>query len=118
MFYAKSNVSSRRCLPLFAGIALITLMNAAQAPAQESKSDQDPQYGRQVFLRDCAVCHTTLSPRIGDKDAWAPFLQMDEKALVDLVISGGGSMAPRAGRPSLSDSDIKAAVQYIVSRAK
>jgi cytochrome c5 len=118
MAYVNSKAFSRRYLALLGGIASIALMTAVQAPAQESKSAERLQYGRQVFVRNCAVCHTTLSPRIGDREAWAPFLQMDEKALVDAVISGGGSMAPRAGRPSLSDDDIKAAVQYIVSVSK
>ena len=94
------------------GIAILSLMGAVQASAQEF------QYGREVFVRNCAVCHTTLRPRIGDKKAWSKYLEWEEKALVDAVISPEGSMAPRAGRRSLSDGDIKAAVQYILSRAK
>lgn len=97
---------------LFGSIAVALLLSASHASAQES------QHGREVFLRNCAVCHTSLSPRIGDEKAWAPFVALDENALVAAVVNGGGSMAPRAGRPDLSDSDIRAALRYILSRAK
>jgi cytochrome c5 len=74
--------------------------------------------GAAVYSADCAVCHTNLSPKLGDKSAWAPRLARGEDALVASVIAGKGFMKPRAGKPSLSDADIKAAVEYIESRSK
>ena len=97
---------------LISSIVALAMLSATHALGQEL------QRCREVFLSNCAVCHTSLSPKIGDKDAWAPFLKTGEKALVASVINGGGSMAPRAGRPDLSDNDIRAAVQYIISKAK
>jgi cytochrome c5 len=79
-----------------------------------SASAQD---GRIAYLQNCAVCHNVLDPTIGDKAAWAPFAKMSVDQLAALVIKGGGSMAPRAGR-HISDDEIKAAVAYIMSRAK
>jgi cytochrome c5 len=59
-----------------------------------------------------------LDPKLGDKAAWAPRIKQGEDALVASVVHGKGAMAPRAGKPALSDDDIKAAVEYIESKAK
>jgi cytochrome c5 len=74
--------------------------------------------GQQVYDQNCAVCHNNLDPKISDKAAWAPRIKQGHDALVASVINGKGAMAPRAGKPSLSDDDIKAAVEYIESRVK
>jgi cytochrome c5 len=94
---------------LSSAIAAVTLMTTAQALAAD---------GQQVYAKDCAVCHNNLKPKLGDKAAWEPLIKMGENALVAAVIQGKGAMPPRAGKPALSDADIRAAVQYMESRAK
>lgn len=74
--------------------------------------------GQAVFEQNCAVCHKMLSPKFGDKAAWAPRIKLGNDALVDSVIKGKGAMPPRAGKASLSDDDIKAAVAYVVSKSQ
>ena len=39
-------------------------------------------------------------------------------ALVQSVIKGKGAMPPKAGNPSLSEAEIRAAVEFLVSQAK
>lgn len=96
----------------------LLITTAAVIAVGGSASAQD---GHLVFLRDCAVCHgsySSLNPVIGDKAGWAPFIKQGTKALVAAVISGTSSMPPRGGHPYLTDTEIKAAVEYIVSRSR
>ena len=87
-----------------------TLMTAA-APGAAAE-------GQTIYTANCAMCHQVLQPKLGDKAAWERAITRGEDALVASVISGKGSMPPRAGKPALSDSDIKAAVEYMGSAAK
>jgi len=74
--------------------------------------------GQTIFAANCAMCHQVLAPKLGDKAAWERLIKRGEDALVASVINGKGSMPPRAGKPALSDSDIKAAVEYMGNAAK
>ncbi len=89
-------------------LAATALIAASQAQAAD---------GQAVFNENCGACHNNLSPKIGDKDAWAPLIKQGTDTLVAAVVSGKGAMPPRAGK-NLSDADIKAAVEYIESKSK
>lgn len=97
----------RHALSIIAGIALM-----AAAPAIAAAD------GKAIYSANCAACHNVLAPKLGDKAAWAPRIKQGKDALVASVIKGKGSMPARAGRPGLSDDDVKAAVDYIVSQAQ
>jgi cytochrome c5 len=59
------------------------------------------------------------APKLGDKSMWESRTKKGgADALAASVIAGKGLMAPRAGVPSLSDADIKAAVDYMLSQVK
>ena len=96
----------RRVLSAIAGM---TFMTTAQAVAAD---------GQAIYAANCAVCHTALKPKLGDKIAWEPLVKQGQEALVAAVIRGKGAMPPRAGKPTLSDGDIKAAVEYMESTVK
>lgn len=74
--------------------------------------------GQAVFNQNCGTCHNAISPKLGDKAAWAPRIKLGTDALVTSVIKGKGMMPARAGKPNLSDDDIKAAVGYIESKSQ
>ena len=74
--------------------------------------------GQAIYTQNCGVCHNMIPPKLGDKAAWAPRIKQGSDALVANVIKGKGAMPPRAGKANLSDADIQAAVQYIVSKAQ
>jgi cytochrome c5 len=74
--------------------------------------------GKAVYTSNCAMCHDNLAPKIGDKTAWAPLIMQGDQAMVANVVKGKGAMQPRAGKPSLSDANIEAAVEYIESKSK
>lgn len=77
--------------------------------------------GKEIYTKTCAACHATgvaNAPKLGDKAAWAPRIQSGRDALVASVIKGKGVMPPKAGNAGLSESDIKAAVDYLLSQTK
>ena len=94
-------------------IASIVMGAAALTTATTGAAD-----GKEVYAKACAVCHTAIPPKLGDKTAWASRIAPGTDALVAAVIKGKGAMPPKAGNSSLSDADIKAAVEYMVSQSK
>lgn len=77
--------------------------------------------GKTIYSQTCAACHATGlggAPKLSEKPAWEPRLAGGKSLLVASVIKGKGAMPPRAGNPSLSDGDIRAAVDYMVDRVK
>jgi cytochrome c5 len=77
--------------------------------------------GKTVYAQTCAACHTTGiagSPKLGDKAAWAPRLGGGNGPLVAAVVKGKGAMPPKAGNPSLTEGDIRAAVEFMLSQVR
>mgnify|MGYP001325761688 CR=1 FL=1 len=70
--------------------------------------------GKAVWDKSCAGCHSVMSPKAGDKAAWAPLIKMGADELTAVVIKGKAPMPPRGG--AVSDADVKAAVEYIISQ--
>ena len=93
---------------------------AASNSATPAKSD-----GKKVFDTACTACHgagIAGAPKFGDKAAWAPRIAEGTPTLYTHALQGfqgkGGVMPPKGGYSSLSDADVKAAVDYMVSAAK
>ncbi|HEY8249024.1 MAG TPA: c-type cytochrome [Burkholderiales bacterium] len=77
--------------------------------------------GKAVYDKICFACHQQSvagSPKLGDKEAWAPRIKTGTGAMVQSVIKGKGAMPPKAGNPALSDAEIRAAVEFMVSQSK
>jgi cytochrome c5 len=95
---------------------------AARKPraATASAASQKPD-GKKVYDTTCMVCHATGvagAPKLGDKAAWAPHLVHGMDALLQSALKGKGAMPPKGGNPSLSDDDVRAAVEFMVSQSK
>lgn len=90
---------------------------AAGAPAQTASVD-----GKKVYDATCTACHSTgaaNAPKLGDKGAWAPRLAQGNDALYHSALTGKNNVMPaKGGNPSLSDAEVKAAVDYMVAQAK
>jgi len=89
-----------------------------QTPAgSTAASDQ----GKEVYQKTCSSCHETGvsgAPKIGDKTAWDSLIAKGKDQLVQSVINGMGAMPPKAGNPSLSEEEIRAAVDYMVDQVR
>ncbi len=77
--------------------------------------------GKKTFDTTCVVCHGTGvagAPKFGDKAAWAPHLAHGVDALYESALHGKNAMPPKGGNATLSDADVRAAVNYMVSAVK
>jgi cytochrome c5 len=77
--------------------------------------------GKKVFDSTCMACHATGvagAPKLGDKAAWAPRIKQGMDTLVQDAIKGKGAMPPKGGNASLSEAEIRAAVEFMVSQSK
>ncbi len=92
---------------------------APAKPAAQAKAGAAD--GKAVYDKVCFACHAQSvagSPKIGDKAAWAPRIKQGMDTLVQSALKGKGAMPPKGGNPSLSDAEVKAAVEFLVSQAK
>jgi cytochrome c5 len=77
--------------------------------------------GAEVVKAVCQACHgagLVGAPKIGDKAAWQPRLALGVGKLHEHAINGIRSMPARGGNPSLSDAEVNAAVDYMLSQSK
>lgn len=92
--------------------ALILAVLAAPAPALDGKA---------IYEDACQKCHRSGvddAPKAGKKTDWEPRLKQDMAMLYKSVIEGKGAMDPRAGKPELSDAELRAAMDYLVGLVK
>ncbi len=74
-----------------------------------------------IYTASCAACHTTGAagaPKLGDKSAWAPRIKAVWRQLYNSALKGKNAMPAKGGNASLSDADVKAVVDYMVSQSK
>ena len=74
--------------------------------------------GGEVVQAYCAKCHQTGAmgaPRIGDRAAWIPRLKRGFEVLVSSAIKGHGPMPSRGDVANLTDSEIRAAIAYMIN---
>jgi cytochrome c5 len=77
--------------------------------------------GKAVYDKVCFACHAqglAGAPKLGDQALWAPRVKQGTDTLVQSVIKGKGAMPPKAGNPALTDAEIRAAVDFMVSQSK
>ncbi len=86
--------------------------DAASAPAANGKA---------VYDSSCQACHTpgvAGAPKLGDKAAWAARIGAGAAVMHTSALKGKNAMPAKGGNLSLSDADVKAAVDYMVAQAK
>ena len=100
-------------------VVLLVLSFVAPMPAAQvvaGKAD-----GKKVYESSCMSCHGTgvaNAPKFGDKKAWTEHLMHGTGHLYDVALRGQGAMPPRGGNLTLSDAEVKAAVDYMLGAVK
>jgi cytochrome c5 len=77
--------------------------------------------GKTVYSQTCVACHAQSvagSPKLGDKAAWAPRIKQGMDVLVQSALKGKGAMPPKGGNAALTDEQVRAAVEFMVSQSK
>ena len=90
---------------------------AAPAPTPVAEND----VGKSVYNKTCALCHAANvagAPKPGDKADWEPRIAQGKDVLYKHALEGfngaKGAMPARGGSTTLSDDEVKAAVDYMV----
>ncbi|MCB1888272.1 MAG: cytochrome c5 family protein [Rhodocyclaceae bacterium] len=103
--------------------SLVSLTNAA--PETLHPTERDNLVGTAVFRSTCALCHgpgIAGAPRLDHREAWLPRLAAGVDVLYQHAIDGyrgeQGLMPPRGGNPSLTDDEVRSAVDYMISRSQ
>ena len=81
--------------------------------------------GEATYKTACAACHAAGvagAPKLGDKADWGPRIAQGMDTLHTHALKGfqgkKGVMPAKGGNASLADADVKASVDYMVSKAK
>jgi len=103
--------------------AELRILPVARVEMQKAvvKSDGKPRDGATVYNAVCMVCHASGvagAPKTGDKAAWAPRIAAGNATMLKNATNGKGAMPARGGAADLSDAELKAAVDYLVSKSK
>ena len=92
---------------------------AAEATPVAPKPDL--AHGQQIYRQSCAVCHDkgiAGAPKLGDTTAWSARLAQGMDVLYSTALRGKGAMPAKGGNPSLADSDVKAAVDFMAAQSR
>ena len=91
---------------------------AAPGSAVQAAAKAD---GRKVYESTCMACHgagVANAPKFGDKKAWATHLVHGTEHVYENALKGKGAMPPKGGNLTLSEAEVKAAVDYMLGAVK
>lgn len=77
--------------------------------------------GKTVYEKTCASCHdagVAGAPKTGDSAAWSDRIAKGKETLYKHSIEGFKAMPAKGGVSSLSDGEVKAAVDYMVEQSR
>jgi cytochrome c5 len=108
--------------------AVVYMANAAagkfkepSAPTPAAGAAAGKLDGKKVYESTCMACHgagVANAPKFGDKKAWAPHLEHGVEHLYEIALKGKGAMPPKGGNLTLSNAEVRAALDYMLSAVK
>ncbi|MGM9515106.1 c-type cytochrome [Roseateles sp. DB2] len=109
--------------PGTAGTGSPSAAPVASAPAPAPAAENT--VGKSVFGKTCSMCHAAGvagAPKPGDKADWGPRIAQGKDVLYKHAIEGftgaKGMMPARGGGASLSDDEVKAAVDFMADQSR
>lgn len=111
--------------PAAAPAATASAGASASAPAETAAAaGGDNEVGKKAFNKTCSMCHASGAggaPRVGDKADWGPRIAQGKDVLYKHALEGftgaKGMMPPRGGS-TMTDDEVKAAVDYMADKAR
>lgn len=77
------------------------------------------EVGKSIYDKYCHICHNTgvaNSPKLGDKEAWAPRIAKGEEELLKVVITGTTTGLPPKGMCMECDDEmLLETIRYMIS---
>ncbi|HIF79572.1 MAG TPA: cytochrome c5 family protein [Gammaproteobacteria bacterium] len=113
-----------------ARIAAVGQINTAQAQSsttstQVTAASEPAADGQKVYQSSCIACHgagVAGAPMVGNAAAWADRIAAGNDSLYANAINGlvgsSGVMPAKGGNTTLSDAEVKAAVDHMVSQSQ
>ena len=113
-----------------ARIAAVGQINSAQAQSkstttQVASTSEAVVDGQKVYQSACIACHgagVAGAPMVGNVSAWADRIAAGNEIMYANAIKGfvgsSGVMPGKGGNPTLSDAEVKAAVDHMVSKSQ
>ena len=113
-----------------AQIAAVGQINTAQAQStatttQVASTTEAAIDGQKVYQSACIACHgagVAGAPMVGNAAAWADRIAAGNESLyanaINGVVGSMGEMPAKGGNPTLSDAEVKAAVDHMVSQSQ
>jgi cytochrome c5 len=106
--------------------ALVAAQEAAKKAAESQVAYGGTLDGKTIFGNLCTTCHTnaaTGAPVISDKAAWGPRVAQGLDTLVKHAVEGFQGKSPnpmpaKGGNPSLTDAQVKATVEWMLTQVK
>lgn len=105
--------------------AMVAAQEAAKKAAAAQVAYGGSTDGKFIYGSLCHSCHDNGAggaPKITDKGAWAPRVAQGAETLLKHAIEGftgrSGAMPARGGNPGLTDEQVKATVEWMVSQVK
>lgn len=101
--------------PTVAAAPAAAVVAAGPAPSAEVLAQ-----GEKIYTANCISCHgagVLGAPKFGDKALWEPRIAKGMETLYTNSINGINMMPARGGNAALKDDEMKAAVDYMVSKA-
>ena len=112
-----------------ARIAAVGQINTAQAQSSTTTTQvavtEAAVDGQKVYQSACIACHgagVAGAPMVGNAAAWADRIAAGNDSLyanaIDGLVGSSGVMPAKGGNPTLSDAEVKAAVDHMVSQSQ
>jgi len=103
-------------------LPLLTVLLCVASAADAAAPQADAAAPQTVYTDACAHCHTpgiSGAPRLGDRADWSQRIRPGFKLLYQAAIEGvpNTTMAARGGNRELSDVDIRAVVDFMITAA-
>ena len=96
-----------------------------QSAATETAATETTVDGQKVYQASCIACHgagIAGAPKVGNAAAWTSRIEAGADSLYANAINGfqgsSGVMPGKGGNAALSDDEVKAAVDYMVSQSQ
>ena len=93
---------------------------ADTAKAEDKGAAAGGADGKKVYEASCQACHGGAVPgipHVGKKEDWAPRIKQGKDTLHKHAIEGFNAMPAKGGNGSLSDDEVKAAVDYMANQS-
>ncbi len=90
------------------------------AAAGEAVAGAAGRSGKEIYDAVCTSCHATGvldAPKLGDKAAWEARATNGLAGLIKTANSGVGSMPAKGGDPSITDTELKDVIVYILKES-